>query len=276
MLPTNGGTMRTRIISAVVAGTIAVGTLSGCSLLRDDHSPSPTPTKTAASGVDTQIDERTPSPSPPLAAADTVVTEAQVTSPSGDTSIHVQVVANGNDTYRVELSGYRSTVSQPMSIEFRDDVPHTGDGWDPGAVGVRRWEAGEAPTAQYALSAAGRDPSYLRSVVLVPLVADDATSTPSWANHVLAVAPLTWKVGPEYPDLHVTVGKSVPGAYGIVTNNAAGVPSVYLVAHGDEARVVAKRFGITVDQLEWMNPTVYRQDDWLFEGTTLNLDPADR
>jgi hypothetical protein len=275
---------RTSTLTAAGAATIALTlTLGGCSLLGNDDAPLPKPTSTSADrrAQTSQTDDDSPSPTPtpttPPIPEGTVGAEADVVSPSGETAVHVKVVANGADGWDVELSGYRSTIDQPMSIEFRRTVPKPTDGYGSPVGQVYGWESG-APKPEYSLDLTDSYPIYVRSVVLIPRATDAqyaAQQAPSWVDHVLAVAPLTWNVTSPYPDLHVTETKAVPGAYGTVTERD-GAPWSYLVAHGDEARSVAKRFGITVPELEWLNPVTSRDDHWLFEGTTLNLSPAGR
>ncbi|WP_164554712.1 LysM peptidoglycan-binding domain-containing protein, partial [Pseudomonas viridiflava] len=59
---------------------------------------------------------------------------------------------------------------------------------------------------------------------------------------------------------------------------AAGAPAAYTVAPDDLIGDVAARFGITVRDLVWLNEgvQVFGQDQHLYEGTTLNLDPLGR
>lgn len=272
---------RTRTATTAVIGSALVGLLlAGCTALGggDDI---PTPTRQAA--------ERTTEPTPdPTQTADaveaeqalptgTVAAETDVVSPSGDTSIHVRVVANDRGTFDAQLSGYRTTNPQPMRLEFRHRHAQPLDGADDAVRETVEWDAAVAPPTSFTMGQAGPRPDYLRSVVLVPAtVADEDSSARPWAGSVLAAADLTWRIPNPYPGLRVTVGEDRPGAYGIVTD-VDGRPANYLVAHGDELSTVAERFGVTPAQVQWMNPyTEQRDDDWLLEGSTLNLDPARR
>ncbi|WP_144765961.1 LysM domain-containing protein [Curtobacterium sp. 9128] len=274
--------MNRRPLTVAVAGAAVVVALTGCTALVG-HEPLPTPTRTTAAtpgphGSTTGKSVSSVSLDPPALAAGTVVTETDLTSPSGKTSVHVQVVANSRGTFDVHLSGYRTTNPQAMTIQFSEDVPKPGDGPDQRTWGATQWSAASGPPATAKLSDAGTRPDFLRSVSLVPTLIDDGDgSTPApWAGHVLAVAPLTWSVPNPYPNLAVTVGAAGPGAYGVV-QDADGRPSTYLVAHGDDLTTVAKRFGISVAQLRWLNPAMEtRNGDWILENTTLNLNPAAR
>ncbi|UWD82149.1 hypothetical protein NY057_15240 [Curtobacterium flaccumfaciens] len=271
---------RTRTATTAVIGSALVGLLlAGCTAFGGDDAI-PTPTRQAA--------ERTTEPTPdPTPAADpatveqalptgTVAAETDVVSPSGDTSIHVRVVANDSGTFDARLSGYRTTNPQPMRLEFRHRPAKPLDGEDGEVRDFVEWDAVHPP-ASFTMGQSGPRPDYLRSVVLVPAaVVDEDSSARPWVGSVLAAADLTWKIPNPYPDLRVTVGKDRPGAYGIVTD-LDGRPANYLVAHGDELSTVAERFGVTPAQVQWMNPyTEQRDDDWLLEGSTLNVDPARR
>lgn len=288
--------MGTRAIGGVAVTALAAFALAGCSVFGAAHGAAPgphphgphahgphasaNPSQPAAgttTAPDTTVDEHEPASLP----RGTVVAETDVTSPSGDTSAHVRVVSDGDGTFTAELSGFRTTVSQPMSLEFRPSVAHQGDGYDLASIGLVQWGAGGQPPTVDDLSEAGNDPSFLRSVVLVPVNTDAeaaANTIPSWANHVLAAAPLTWHVPSPYPGFHIgTIAAAVPYAYGTIVRDATGKPVQYFVAHGDRAVTVAKRLGITLAQLRWLNPqSGFHERDWLDEGDLLNLDPNGR
>lgn len=277
----------TRAATTAVIGTVLTGlVLTGCTALDGDHSV-PKPTRQAAEDASGQ----TPQPAPTLRTAGTkqavptgtVVAETDAVSKSGETSIHVRVVAAAGGTFDAQLSGYRTTEPQPMSIEFRRTAKY-GDYWDHEAVAATTWVPNDDAPATVDLSRAGSDPDWLHDVVLVPAPSgtDDDSERP-WVGTVLAIGALSWKIPDPFPDLHVTLGKDRPGAYGFVFDGAgkrltdSGTPATYQVAHGDDQTTVAKRFGISIAELRWLNPTMRVHDDgWIYEDTTLNLDPATR
>jgi hypothetical protein len=276
--------VRRPYLVALVGSAALVVALSGCSLLRGGEDPLPGPTRAAStpSAAPTDAapdpDIETASLNPPPIAAGTLLTETDVTSPSGKTSIHVRVVADDHGTFRTELSGWRSTEAQAMTLEFRRSVPKPSDGYGT-PYGQVQWAADQTPPASSALDGVGARPDFLQSVVLIPTVTTDSNGSvdsPSWAGHVLAVAPLTWHVPNPYPDMRVTLGKARPGAYGIVSARD-GRTADYLVAHGDDQVTVAKRFGVSIPELRWMNPDMRTLNgEWLIEDTHLNLDPLGR
>lgn len=277
-----------RTAAVAATGAVLVGLLlSGCTASGgDDSLPQPTG-RSALDGSGTRSDAtRSPAPTstagaqpvaakPATVAAGTVVAEADAVSRSGDTAIHVRVVARGDGFFDAQLSGYRTTVPQPMTIEFRRSAAYA-DEDDLGAIGSTTWTPATGLPDTVSLAAAGSDPSWLRDVVLTPAPSGGDDSARPWVGSVLALGALSWTIPDPYPDLHVTVGKDRPGAYGIVFDHD-GVPGSYRVAHGDEQVTVAERFGITVDELRWLNPTMQvRSGGWIYENTDLNLDPTTR
>ncbi|WP_420368774.1 hypothetical protein [Curtobacterium sp. L1-20] len=282
--------IRRRLLATATGGVLLATALSGCSLLRGGDTPVPEPSRTATvengstdhhGGGDAHGSSKTASLQPPSVAAGTIGAETDLTSPSGKTAVHVKVVSDGTGAWDVLLSDYRTTNPQAMTIEFRSSVPKPSDGYDVKAWGQDRWTATAGAPDSYSMSDAGARPDFLRSVVLVPTQTEPSDTDPTatsapWQGHVLAVAPLTWHIPPAYSALHLTMGAARPGAYGLVID-ANGRPAEYLVAHGDDQTTVAARFGITIAQLRWLDPTIRTHGDgWLFEDDKINIDPQRR
>lgn len=296
---------RTVTASIAIAGVTAL-VLTGCSVFGGDD-PLPKPTGHAAPSASARPDSGTDGSgtgtdgtaqqvvTKQAVPAGTVVAETDLVSKSGDTAVHVRVVADDAGTFDAQLSGYRTTNPQPMTVEFRRSVASPGDGFDWESVASTTWQADAPAPTSISLSDAGSFPDWLHSVVLVPAattqVADTEDSdTPidadrPWVGSVLAAATLQWHIPSPYPDLHVQVGAARAGAYGWVfdaagdklTSPGSGVPTSYRVSHGDDQTTVAKRFGLTLAQLRWLNPTMrVHGNGWLYEDTDLNLDPAGR
>lgn len=284
------------------ATTAATGTLlaalllTGCTAFGGDD-PLPKPTGNAAptgaamprpsSGPDGDDSDSTTQTVTERQAVPTgtVVAETDAVSESGETAIHVRVVANDGGKFTAQLSGYRTTQPQPMSLDFRRGPAEPGDGWENDALDRVTWTAGEQPPATVSLAAAGSHPDWLGSVVLVPANSEDGDdSDRPWVGTVLAVGALRWSIPNPYPDLHVTTSAARPGAYGYafdasdeVLPDTAGTPVRYRVATGDDRTTVLERFGLTSDQLDWLNPRLEDTSrDRLVEGEELNLDPAAR
>lgn len=271
--------VRTTTTAATVGTIVAALLLTGCTASGgDDAVPEPSRTTTADSRTPVDADaapDTTATPTKQAVPTGTVVAETDVVSKSRKTSMHVRVVANEDGGYDAAFSDYRTTDPQPMTVEFRRSADY-GDPRD-SAVGQVTWTKDTDVPAGVGLSQAGAYPDWLHAVVLVPAASADGQSDADrpWVGTVLALGTLRWNLPQPYPDLKVTAGKDRPGAYGAVSNRA-GRPATYRVAQGDETATVAERFGITQDELQWLNPTLTLTGSRLYEGSALNLDPAAR
>ncbi|PCN48704.1 hypothetical protein Csp2054_06325 [Curtobacterium sp. 'Ferrero'] len=276
--------------------------LSGCSVFGgDDALPRPTLDRTASAAPTggTQDGGRTEASSDSGDTAGTVskssipvgtvVARTDAVSKSGDTRVHVEVVADQGGTFEGRLSGYRTTNPQRMTVEFLRNATlgeYVGGG---SGIGSTTWDPSEAAPTSVPLDEAGTHPDWLHDVVLIPTSSPDDgnADAPSWIGTALAVGELDWTLPNPYPDFRLTLGAARPGAYGYVFDHSGELITAtdgtdararsYQVAHGDDQTTVAKRFGISIAQLRWLNPTMrVRNDGWIDEGTTLNLDPSTR
>ena len=120
-------------------------------------------------------------------------------------------------------------------------------------------------------------PSYLTTLVTYSSAAS-ATGVPTeiGPNKVLAVKAVYWSIPVRQTNVHPVDGGARTFASGTVTaKTASGAPKRYLIAPGDITSVVAKRFGISIEDLIWLNANlqVFGNQQYLYKGTTLNLDP---
>lgn len=92
---------------------------------------------------------------------------------------------------------------------------------------------------------------------------------------VEAAAPIAWTIPDFYPGLTVKDSGPRPYARGTVTLYD-GQPAGYTVWGNDNSQAVADRFGITQDQLFYLNPQLRRGDTMLLRDTSLNLSVAFR
>ncbi|MCJ1714335.1 LysM domain-containing protein [Curtobacterium sp. VKM Ac-2922] len=288
----------------------AVG-LSGCSLLRGDSGGLPAPSRSASatptaspsapatSDADSEAERlrESASPRPPTAAPSqasmpaptistipdgTVLAEADVTSPKGSVHFHYRVVAAG-DSYAIEYSGFTSTLPVPVGVMLIDKAPAVGDGITAHGVGDHQLggpTTTPAPTASTPLTGSSYDPSWLGTIVTY----SDASSDPSipveiGPGKVLSVNSVRWSVPARTTNVHPVDGGARSGANGTVSaTTASGAPASYVIAPDDLIANVADRFGISVEALIWLDPDlrVYGDQQWLYEGTTINLDPVRR
>jgi hypothetical protein len=268
-----------RIIGGGAVLAVSAVLLGGCSLLRSDDGPVPTPSATRH----TAVAEPTPTAPPPSPlpaptltpiAAGTVVASGSVASPKGSVHYAFRVVADGANQFDLDVSGYASTLPVPVSATLVPAAPPiaVGDG-----LGSTRYGDSvlSAAGTSMPLSGIGHDPSSLTQLVTYSSVDPSQAGVPVelGPQKVLAVTTVRWNVPIRASNVHPVDGGARVYAYGVVTSTRAdGQPATYLVAHGDRAVIVAQRFGISVKDLEWLNPSMNGKSR-LYEGTDLNLDP---
>ena len=296
-----GATVRRGVLAAALGATITVA-LAGCfaspshaktvahsptvhvtATPSETPTPSLTPTETpdpAMSHLATPEPVSTPVPAPTLTPvlAGTVVAQGDVASPKGSIHYHYRVVANGDNTYSVQYSGFTSTVPVPVSATLIDIPPKVGDGLTWHGVGDHLL-GGPTTTATSTTASLGSvgQPKYLTTLVTYSSVASGASQPVELGpNKVLAVNTLRWSIPVRQSNVHPVDGGARTDAAGTVkAKTASGAPRDYVVAPGDVTSVVAARFGISVEDLIWLNKNleVFGAQQYLYEGTTLNLDP---
>lgn len=121
------------------------------------------------------------------------------------------------------------------------------------------------------------DPTFFQTLVLTVFSEADRDERDCLAT-VAGAAALVWDLPPRRPGLTVTDGGARDGAQGEVDVDAAGAPEAYTVRTGDTLSGIAERFGISPDDVLYLNParTPAPQDPTVYAGETLNLSPASR
>jgi len=302
--------IRTAALGA--AALVTVVALSGCSLLRgsDGALPAPssppsatrtataTPTATPEAESDADLLEASATPRAPTPVATeaavpdpvltpipagTVLTEGDVASPKGSIHFHYRVVADGDDTFTAQYSGVTSTLPVPIGVGFFERERQVGDGLTYPGVGddVLGGPTSAPVSRSVPLDGSGVDPSGLVTLVVSSAAQPGQADVPVEiaAAKVLAVAPVRWSVPARTTNVHAVDGGARPNATGPVTaTTASGAPRTYTVARDDLIGDVAARFGISVKALVWLNADVqvFGDDQYLYEGTSLNLDPLAR
>jgi LysM repeat protein len=247
------------------------------------HTPTPTPTATpnpADSHPPTAgpVSAAFPAPTISQIPAGTVVASGAVASPKGSIHFNYSVVADGGGGFRADYSGFTSSVPVPISVTLLDTTPNVGDGLTYHGVGDHQLGG---PTTTAAASSAvivtAGPPSYLGTLVTYSsATSTDGVPVELGPNKILAVSALHWAIPARQTNVHPADSGTRPYASGTVTaSTASGAPKRYLIAPGDVISTVAKRFGISVEDLIWLNShlEVFGEQQYLYEGTTLNLDP---
>ena len=294
----SGSSWSRAVISVGIAVTITVA-LAGCvpaakHVTRSHHShvssatgdPTPLPSTPTATPNPAVSHPATPGPvsaafpSPTITPIPrgTVVASGDVASPKGSIHFHYAMVANGNNTFSAQYSGFTSTVPVPISVTLITVPPRVGDGLTYHGVGDHR--LGGPTTAALASSAPLNSvgpPSYLGVLVTYSSATSSAgIPVELGPNKVLAVSTLHWAIPLRKSNVHPADHGTRTYASGTVTaKTTTGAPKRYLIAPGDVTAVVAQRFGISVEDLIWLNANleVFGDQQYLYEGTTLNLDP---
>jgi hypothetical protein len=246
--------------------------------------PVPSPSQApdpAASRPATAPPQAAPAPDPvqsPVPAG-TVVAAGDVASPKGSIHFHYRVVASGSNTYAIQYSDFTSTLPVPVGAMLKQVAPSVGDGLTFHGVGDRTLGGPTTtPTSGSASLTGVSQPRYLTTVVTYSAASPNASGIPTEisSNKVLAVSRITWSVPVRQTNVHpVDHGPRSLATGSVTAKTAAGAPASYLIASGDETAEVAARFGISVKALIFLNPSlqVFGAQQYLYEGTTLNLDP---
>lgn len=293
--------VKRRGITAIVVVVAITAALAGCvpaaantpAHVKRSHSPratasrapNPRPTSTATANPENSRPataepvSTVPSPTLTPVAAGTVVAEGDVASPKGSIHFHYRMIANGDNTYSAEYSGFTSTVPVPVSVTLIDVAPNVGDGLTFHGVGDHQLGGPTttvAPGSSASLGSEGQ-PSYLGTLVTYSsATSGDGIPTELGPNKVLAVNTVHWGIPVRQSNVHAVDGGTRTYASGTVTAaTTSGAPKRYVVAPGDITAVVAQRFGISIEDLIWLNSNlqVFGDQQYLYEGTALNLDP---
>lgn len=287
-----------RNVAVIVAAAMITAALAGCVPAAENASAHGTParsrhaeatrTPTASAAPNPALSHpatvgpvATPVPSPTLSPvpAGTVVAEGDVASPKGSIHFHYRAVADGDNTYSVQYSNFTSTVPVPVSVTLIDIPPRVGDGLTWHGVGDHLLGGPTTSAAPVSTASLGSEdqPAYLGTLVTYSSVAsDDGEPVELGPNKVLAVDSISWHIPVRQSNVHPVDGGARSYAAGTVTaTTPGGAPKSYLIAPGDITSVVAQRFGISVEDLIWLNADlqVFGDQQYLYEGTTLNLDP---
>ncbi|MEO8908301.1 MAG: LysM domain-containing protein [Microbacteriaceae bacterium] len=281
-------------ITAALAGCFPVATNAAAHVRgsHPSHATAPAtstlrPTTATAAPNPAQSHPATPEPgsaavpSPTLTPipAGTVVADGDVASPKGSIHFHYRMIANGDNTYSAQYSGFTSTVPVPVSVTLIDVAPNVGDGLTYHGVGDHQLggpTTTAAPTSSVSLGSEGQ-PSYLGTLVTYSsATSGDGVPVELGPDKVLAVNTVHWAIPVRQSNVHPVDGGARAYASGSLTaTTASGAPKQYLIALGDITSVVAQRFGISIEDLIWLNANlqVFGNQQYLYEGTTLNLDP---
>jgi len=245
---------------------LSVALLAGCTISSPATSNGAKPTDVA------------PSASIALDAG-TVVATGRLTSVDGLTSGDVTVQADGSRQFEYRITDLTTPVTDTVSINFSTQ-PFTEEAYCAGGFTILSKEqfdlAGRSivsDTDWYDLMLVG--PDYLDTLVLTSSTGD--TPKTGCFYPVIATAPLTWTLPDPRPDIVVVDGGATGGAMGPVAQ-ADGEPATYEVVADDQLPEIAARFGITLQDLHYLNPARSPSplDPVAYVGELFNLSKSGR
>ncbi|MET0480188.1 MAG: hypothetical protein ABWZ69_02410 [Mycetocola sp.] len=252
---------------------LAVSTLlSGCTFAGDaESSTTPAPPTPAASAAPTPK----PTVAPPILDVRSVVATGRLVgsdSISGDVDVRV----TGKGTFELRLIDFRS--DHAGDVELRVS-PHVVPPGSECTTSIMTMSYGNLPAETQQAFPLPKDfthgnPSFLDTVIIShfdPVASQNGCYVP-----ILSSAILTWTLPDLRPGLVVADTGKTGGATGDVTFTGTD-PLAYTVARNDLAAEVAARFGITVSDVFYLNPTRLNGTQSLLQtGEVLNLSKAHR
>jgi hypothetical protein len=196
--------------------------------------------------------------SPPVAPLSGVVATGSLTTTRvvpGSVTGTVQISAYpATSSFGVQLDGFVSSVSGQLNVELSSTAIQPGETCQPDGTTYDLDSAADTPSQSFFLPGRGplaQNPSFYTDLILVQTVYPFVNGC---GGQLVAYAPLRWNIGDLRPQLHVADSGPRIGAEGQPTT-AAGLPVSYTVISGDTLKAIAARFGITIDDLFYLNPT---------------------
>jgi hypothetical protein len=188
----------------------------------------------------------------------------------GSTTGTVDVVVTG-DLAKLVLRDLKST-HERLGVRAPFRHPQTGPCADGAGFAFADIVAGTPTDPLIMPLSLGRgDPTFIREIALTTFMpADDSNEC---INKVVARAPLRWTFRPLRPYLATLVDDGTRGgARGKVMVDASGRPVAYPVAPNDLLPEVAGRFGLTPDDVFYLNPARTSGEDPILKvDEVLNL-----
>lgn len=246
---------RTRTLSTALplAGVLLAFTLAGCTASELATEPAP---RNAVSTQAALTPTRTPLPSLSDLPIGTLIASGKFD--DRGTTGRIEIRASGGDRgFEISLVDMSPVPAVGTSLEL-NSLPANAGEWDLGeAFSYYRYDPLEQTAEQtFTTPSAGyggfetNDPTYMRSAVIWGPISGANIGLGS----VVATAPLTWDLPNMNPGLLVVDNGYADGAHGSVSAAADGSPASYRIAAGDTPDGITSRFGITENELEWLNP----------------------
>lgn len=250
-----------RWVRSIGVATVLAMITAGCAIA-GAHSVAADPPSTPSSAVQVAgaepVDTSVPKRMPGLSdlASGTLIATGEFG--GRGTTGRIEIRTNGTDQgFDVALTGISPVPPGAASLELNALPPTASDSELQQGFSYYRYDPlQQVPEQSFSTPSAGyggfesNDPTFMRTAVIW-------AAPPGWPiglGSVVATAPLTWDLPDMNPGLEVVDHGAAEGAYGQVGLAADGAPMSYRVAWGDTPKGITERFGITLRDLEWLNP----------------------
>ena len=202
------------------------------------------------------------------------ISRSKLVSPDG--SVEGSVVLGYDDGFYAELVDYSTTAKGALTLAFTDEHLSPGDCvYDAYQVAfdlTSDWPDGRMPLEGFA-----GDPSYFDSAVVTHYLTQDHAAG-ECAEKGAGYADLEWDIPDLRPGLEAEDSGPMQGALGGFTLTDDSEPLTYITEAGDVLSIVATRFGLTIDDIAYLNPDrplVYDANT-AYTGEILNLSKEHR
>lgn len=253
-----------RRIAVLVLAVAAVVGLAGC-----------TATGTGSAHPSAAVAKAIPVP-------DGVVGTGTLTSWNGKTTGSLQVVAKSGG-FAFVLNHFSTDLGGEVLFALADSpvkMSQCGENnlWQLGLT-TRQGNAIE-PSMRFDLPdevGAFSDPSFFKTFLFMNYPVDPSVKIRGCEQSIVALTTIHWTMKSIYPRLAVRDGGTTAGARGSV-KDAAGKPFSYVTAQGDTWSGIAHRFGITPEELLYLNPIRHPESEpaIAYADQILNLSPSNR
>lgn len=246
-----------RLVGSIGIATLLAAILTGCVVAAVHPSPSVAASATARAAPSTSAGTPTAAPVPRLSdlAPGTLIATGEFRSPGAAGKI--QIKANGFDGFDVILTGLRPVPIAGTTIEF-NALPSTASDrqLQYGFSYYRSEPLSQVPDQNFSIPGQAEggfkadNPSYMRTAVIWAA----PPGSPTGHGSVFATAALTWDLPTMKTVPKVADHGSAEGARGQVGLAGDGTPVSYRIVGNDTVGEISARFGITADDLQWLNP----------------------
>jgi len=252
---------------------ITVLALTGCS---------PTATSLPTTALPSLADSTTTASievSPVAVKSGTVVATGPLTSVDGRTTGSVSVIAASVGRFDLKIDGFTSPRTGEAVLNFSaqafDEQRYCDNGFVIYQLGVVTLAPSMLADMSFDGTLSRGNPDFIDTVLLTSN--DPAAERTGCFYPVIASAELEWAMPDLRPDIAVTDSGAAGGAGG-TASSVDGEITAYTVAPGDVLAEIAKRFGISIADLFYLNPgrAPNPQDPTAYTGEVLNLDKSAR